>query len=211
MYLPRDFVEADDEVILSLVRLAGFGHLVCSTGGGLASTPLPFVVDDSIGSVRAHVARPNAIWRSAPCDALLIVPVSDAYVSPTWYPSKGVHGKVVPTWNYEVVHLHGRLEAHDDPAWVRRQIDDLTDLNEASMPSPWSSGDAPADYITALAKGIVGVELHVDRVAAKRKLSQNKSDDDRTGVIDGFRSQNRAHRQVADSMASHPQPSPRAH
>ncbi len=204
MYLPRDFVESGDEVILALVRRAGFGHLVCSIDGGLEATPLPFVVDDSIGSVRAHVARPNTIWRAAPCDALLIVTVSNAYVSPTWYPSKRAHAKVVPTWNYEVVHLHGRLEAHDDPAWVRRQVDELTDLNEASMPRPWSSGDAPADYIAALAKGIVGVELHVDRVEAKRKLSQNRSDEDRGGVIDGLRSHDRARQQIADSMARHP-------
>ncbi len=204
MYLPRDFVESDEEVVLALVRRAGFGHLVCSTDSGLAATPVPFVVDDSIGSVRARVARPNTVWRSAPCDALLIVPVSDAYVSPTWYPSKRVHGKVVPTWNYEVVHLHGRLEAHDDPTWVRRQVDDLTDLNEAAMPRPWSSGDAPTDYIAALAKGIVGIELHVDRVEAKRKLSQNRSDEDRVGVIDGLTSHDRARQQVADSMARHP-------
>jgi len=134
---------------------------------------------------------------------LLIVPVRDAYISPSWYPSEQVHGKVVPTWNDEVVHLHGRLELHDDAAWVRRQIGDLTDQNEALLPEPWSVDDAPTHFVTAQVAGIVGIELHVERVEAQRKLSQNRTDDDRTGAISGLRSRVESRHVIADAM-EHP-------
>lgn len=186
--------------MLGLVRAAGFGHLVVTRDGALASTPVPFVVDDGLSAVRAHLARPNGVWRAAPCNALLIVPVSDAYVSPSWYPSKAEHGRVVPTWNYEVVHVHGRLVAHDDPDWVSRQITELTDTNEAPLPSPWAVTDAPDDHIAKLVRGIVGVELLVDRVEAKRKLSQNRGDDDRAGVRRGLHERDGRSRAVASTM-----------
>ena len=130
--------------------------------------------------------RANCCWCAAPCRALLIVPVGDAYVSPSWYPSKAEHGKVVPTWNYEVVHVHGSLVAHDDAEWVRAQLDDLTTLNESVLPEPWAIADAPAEYIDGLQRAIVGVELVVDRLEGKRKLSQNRSDDDRAGAAAGM-------------------------
>ena len=101
----------------------------------------------------------------APCEALLIVTASDTYISPAWYASKAEHGKVVPTWNYEVVHIHGRLVAHDDAGWVAQQIRDLTTLNEADRSNPWAVEDAPAEYIEAMQRGIVGIELVVDALA----------------------------------------------
>jgi transcriptional regulator len=186
MYVPRHFAEDRYDIVRTLLRAAGFGHLVVATSDGLESTPVPFVVDDGLTSVRAHVARPNPIWKLTPNDALLIVPVTDAYVSPSWYPSKAEHGKVVPTWNYEVVHLHGHLVAHDDAHWVDRQIRDLTDTNEANLPEPWSVDDAPTGYVDATKRGIVGIELAVTRVDAKRKLSQNRPDEDRAGVRRGL-------------------------
>jgi transcriptional regulator len=188
MYVPRHFAEDRDEVVLALVRSAAFGHLVVATEEDLEATPIPFVVDEALTVVRAHVARPNPIWKLAPCNALMIVAVDDAYVSPTWYPSKAEHGKVVPTWNYQVVHLHGRLVAHDDVEWVGRQIRDLTDSNEATLPAPWAVSDAPEEYIATTQRGIVGLELDVTRIEAKRKLSQNRSADDITGVASGLRS-----------------------
>lgn len=202
MYLPRHFAEDDAKVVSRLVSSCGFGHLVCHDEDGLASTPVPFVVDNGMTSVRAHLARPNPMWRRAPCDALLIVPVADAYVSPSWYPAKAVDGKVVPTWNYEVVHLHGRLEVRDDPAWIRRQIGDLTNLNESSMPKPWAVEDAPDDYIEAHARAIIGIELLVERVDAKRKLSQNRSDADRQGVIEGLKGRTGQSTPIADAMGA---------
>jgi transcriptional regulator len=186
MYLPRHFTEDDTESAVAMVRTAGFGHLTVASSEGLVSTPLPFLISDDGLRVRAHLARPNQIWKLAPCDALLVVPISDAYISPGWYPSKAEHGKVVPTWNYEVVHLHGRLVAHDDAEWTVTMVSDLTDLHEAELASPWSIDDAPDDYIEQLMGGIVGIELEVSRIDAKRKLSQNKSDADRAGAIAGL-------------------------
>lgn len=186
MYVPRHFAEDDVGVLAGLVRSAGFGHLVVGGPDGLTSTPLPFVVDDELRAVRAHVARPNGVWRPAPCDALLIVAVADAYVSPSWYPSKAEHGEVVPTWNYEVVHVHGRLTAHDDAAWVARQVRDLTDEHEAAMERPWSVDDAPGEYLDRMLRGIVGLDLEVARVEGKRKLSQNRPEADRLGAMSGL-------------------------
>ena len=186
MHLPRHFTEDSTEAAVAMVRTAEFGHLVVSGPDGPESTPIPFLISDDGTRVRAHVARQNTIWKSAPCDALLIVPVADAYVSPSWYPSKAEHGKVVPTWNYEVVHLHGRLIAHDDAEWTATMVRDLTDLHEASLPAPWSVDDAPVDYTDKLMRGIVGIELEVTRIDAKRKLSQNRSEPDRSGAIAGL-------------------------
>ena len=200
MYQPLAFREERDDVVRGLVRTAGFGHLVVACDGALTSTPMPFVVDDELSTVRAHLARPNGVWRAAPCDVLLIVPVSDAYVSPGWYPSKVDDGRVVPTWNYEVVHLHGRLLAHDDADWVYRQITDLTDTNEASMTDRWAVTDAPDDHVAKLLRGIVGIELVVERIEAKRKLSQNRSDRDRAGVRRGLLDRDDRSRAIASSM-----------
>jgi transcriptional regulator len=182
VYVPRHFAVEDHDEVVAMVRTSGFGHLVVSTTDGFESIPVPFVVDDELRAVRAHVARPNPVWRSAPCEALLIVAGRDGYVSPGWYPSKAEHGKVVPTWNYEVVHLHGTLVARDDVEWVARQIRDLTDLNEAALPQPWSVDDPPDGYVEQLQRGTVGLELDVRRVEAKRKASQNRDDRDRESV-----------------------------
>ncbi|MDJ0770206.1 MAG: FMN-binding negative transcriptional regulator [Ilumatobacter sp.] len=186
MFRSRHFAEDDAGTMVAMARAAGFGHLVVAGEEGLASTPVPFLIDDEGEVVRAHLARPNPVWRVAPCDALLIVPVTDTYVTPSWYPSKAEHGKVVPTWNYEIVHLHGTLVARDDDAWIEQMVRDLTDHHEAAFDRPWPVDDAPADYLTKMRKAIVGVELTVTRLDGKRKLSQNKNEDDLAGTIAGL-------------------------
>ena len=186
MYVPRHFAEDDHAPVLELVRRVGFGQLVVSAPDGFEASPIPFLVDDAITSVRAHVARPNPIWRLAPCAAILIVAGPDAYVSPSWYVSKQEHGKVVPTWNYDVVHLHGSLVVHDDDGWLAEQMRELTDHHEFDMAAPWSVDDPPAGYVATARRGTVGLELRVDRVDAKRKLSQNKSAADAAGAADGL-------------------------
>ena len=113
MFMPRPFVEPDRDAAVDMARSVGFGHVTVSGPDGPMSTPMPFLIDDAATLVRGHLARPNPILSVAPADALLVVPVSDAYISPNWYPSKAEHGKVVPTWNYEIVHVHGRLVTHD--------------------------------------------------------------------------------------------------
>ena len=203
VFMPRHFTETDRRAAAEMAGSAGFGHLTVTGADGLVSTPVPFLIDDDATVVRAHLARPNPVLAAAPADALLVVPVSDAYVSPSWYPSKAEHGKVVPTWNYEVVHLHGRLVTHD-PAWTLQLVRDLTDHHEAGMPAPWSVDDAPDAYIEGLLRAIVGISLDVIRVEAKRKLSQNKDSGDLDGAIAGLRSEARhGARDVADAMDRH--------
>src|SRR5689334_3557631 len=114
MYRQAAFAVEERAEMVALARAAAVGHLVVGGPDAMTASPTPFVIDDAATSVRAHLARPNPIWKLAPCPALLIVPVSDTYISPAWYVTKAEHGKVVPTWNYEVVHIHGRLVAHDD-------------------------------------------------------------------------------------------------
>ncbi len=201
VYQPAAFAVDDVETVVSLARSAGLGHLVVIGEGRPLSTPMPFVISDDGLQVRGHLARPNPVWRAAPCRALLIVPVSDAYISPSWYPSKAEHGKVVPTWNYEVVHAHGDLIAHDDRAWVADQIEALTNTNETVFEQPWSVADAPAEYVAQMQAGIVGVELVVDRLDGKRKLSQNRPEADVAGVIAGLaESGRRGAGEIAEAM-----------
>jgi transcriptional regulator len=194
MYVPGPNRVDDQGVVLSLLRSAGIGHLVgTDETGALDATVLPFLVDDEMRSVRAHFARANPQWRALDGNAvLMIVPVADAYVSPSWYPSKLDDPRVVPTWNYEVVHLHGTVQVRDDAPFVERVVRDLTDLHEATRmsanasPPAWSVDDAPPEFIAKQLRAIVGIELALTRVEAKRKLSQNRSDVDQRGVADGL-------------------------
>ncbi len=190
VYRPAQFAEDRPEVVVDLLRRAAFGHVVVDSADGLASTPMPLLVDvatDGRASrIRGHLARGNPLWRIAPCAALIIVPGVDAYVSPTWYAAKRAHGRVVPTWNYDVVHVHGRLEAHDDPDWTEQVVRDLTALHEHARVPPWAVDDAPAPFVIAQLRAIVGLEVLIERIEAKRKLSQNRDAADRTGARAGL-------------------------
>jgi transcriptional regulator len=200
----------DLAVALGIVRNHGFGHLVVAGAAGLDAVPVPVVVDEPTDGggadgaglrVRAHVARANPIWRAAPCPALLIVSPDDAYVSPGFYPSKAAEPRVVPTWNYELVHIHGTLHARPDPVWLEALVRELTVANEATLPTPWSMDDAPADFIERMLRAIVGVELEVTRVEAKRKLSQNRSAEDVAGVRAALAGRDDRSAAVARAMA----------
>lgn len=195
MYVPPSFAVPSSAEALDALRRVSFGHLVTVDAGGAGvptSTPLPFVVDDDLSELRAHVARANPHWRHIDgVAALMIVTGPDAYVSPRWYPSKADHGKVVPTWNYEVVHVHGTVEVIDDAAWLRSMVSDLTDHHEAGVDDPaddrtWEVADAPPSFIDAQLRAIVGVRLEITSVVAKQKLSQNRTPADRAGVEAGL-------------------------
>ncbi len=192
MYLPRAFAVNDSEAVRTVLREVGFGHLVTqgTEVAGLNSTPLPFLIDDELTTVRAHFARANAHWKNIDgAEALLIVPCTDAYISPRWYPSKSTDGKVVPTWNYEVVHLHGTITIHDDPTWMLDMLHALTTQNEQQITDDteaWTIDDAPTDYIASRIKAIVGVSIAVTAIDAKRKLNQNKPDGDLQGSAAGL-------------------------
>jgi len=189
MYQPAAFVESDPETLLAVMRAAPLATLVHAAGGELAADPIPMEVE-RLGErwrLQAHVARSNPLWRVADGQPVLaIFQGPQAYVSPNWYPSKALHGKMVPTWNYAVVQVHGRLRAIDDPAWVRDFVTRLTERHEGGRARPWQVGDAPDDFIAATVRAIVGIEIEAVRVEGKFKLSQNRAAHDRAGVVAGL-------------------------
>lgn len=186
LYVPRfNVMDADD--VRPFVEAVATAQLVTVGEDGLPDAtflPVLWEGDRLVG----HLARANAHWRRIVdgSPALAIVTGRDTYVSPSWYATKAEHGKVVPTWNYSVVHLRGEVRVHDDPAWVRGLVTRLTDRHESSREEPWAVTDAPDDYIDKNLRPIVGVELVVTSVEAKAKLSQNRSDEDRAGVAAGL-------------------------
>ena len=190
MYVPTAFAVPEDDV-RRLLAEHGAGDLVTHGAGGLQATLLPFVYDPSVGehgALRGHLARNNPQWQDlTDVEALVIVRGPDAYVSPAWYPAKAEHGRVVPTWDYVTVHVHGTLTVHDDVAFVRQVVEDLTAKHEAGREEPWAVTDAPARYVEGQLRAVVGVELLITRTEAKAKASQNRSDADIDGVRDGLR------------------------
>ena len=202
MYTPAS-MEIDETEARSLVDAVGSGWLV-TAGADVApvATLLPILWRGD--RVIAHLAKANPHWRQLDGSrALLIVGGPEAYVSPSWYPSKIEHGRVVPTWNYLAVHLTGTVTLHHDPTWLRDAVTDLTERHEQERTDPWQVGDAPAEYVDGLLRAIVGVELAVERVEAKAKLSQNRPEPDRLGVITGLADAgSAAAADVADAMRS---------
>jgi transcriptional regulator len=191
MYLPRHFEETRIEVLHALVRAHPLGALVTLGAGGLEANHLPFEIDPDpapFGTLRGHVARANPVWRelSRGGDALAIFQGPSTYVSPSWYPSKQADGKVVPTWNYALVHAYGPLRAVDDAAWLRAFVERLTDRHESRRAEPWHVTDAPTDYVDKMVTAIVGIELLVARLVGKWKVSQNRPAADRAGVVAGL-------------------------
>ena len=205
MYLPPHFDERRPEMLQALVRRHPLGLLVTqSADGTLAADPIPWLLDleaDGSHTLRGHVARANPVWQQArrDTDALVVFQGPQAYVSPSLYPSKAEHGKVVPTWNYIVLQARGRLEAIDDADWKRALVTRLTERFEAPRAAPWAVTDAPADYVTTMLRAIVGIELRVHTLTGKWKTSQNRSAADRAGVRAGLRADAGA-RAVADPV-----------
>ncbi len=194
-------VDRPGELLGSL--LAGLAATLVTSGpGGLESTVLPMLFDPDageLGTLTGHVARGNPIIPEAHAgEALVVVTGPEGYVSPSWYPSKAEHGKVVPTWDYVTVQAAGPLVVHDDPDWVLDLVTHLTERHESPRPEPWSVSDAPAEYVAAMLRGIVGIEIPLARLAAKAKLSQNRPVPDVDGVVQGIRSEGGA---AGDALA----------
>ncbi|MFM4648978.1 FMN-binding negative transcriptional regulator [Aeromonas bivalvium] len=192
MYLPPHFEAADPASLHRLIRAHPLGALVTSGEQGLDANHLPFEFDADEGAhgiLRAHVARNNPLWQEVKegQEVLVIFRGAEGYISPNWYPSKQAHHKQVPTWNYAVVHTHGRIRVRDDARFVRRLLATLTRTQEAEEPAPWKMADAPRDYIEAMVQAVVGIEIEIDRLVGKFKLSQNKEEEDREGAIQGAR------------------------
>lgn len=194
MYLPAHFEESRLPVLHDLMRCHPLGLLVTqdrSTPPTVEANALPFHVDPArgeLGTLIAHVARANPLWREARIDTevLVVFQGPQAYISPGWYATKAEAGKVVPTWNYVLVEARGRLVIRDDAAWVHALVTGLTDIHEAKQTTPWRVADAPDDYIAATLRAIVGIEVELTSLKGKWKMSQNRSAADRAGVIQGL-------------------------
>ena len=205
MYTPAAFAEDDPNLIAQFLIAHPMAQLVTMTDAGLVATPLPMLYEPTatgLGSLVGHVARANRQWAesSSTVEALAIFTGPDAYVSPNWSPSKAEHGKVVPTWNYETVHIRGRFVAHDEAAWKRALVTRLTQRHEAQFDVQWAVEDAPPEYIESMLKAIVGIEVQVTSIQAKRKLSQNKPPGDMAGIAAGLSRVGGPSAQIAEAM-----------
>jgi transcriptional regulator len=193
MYLPAHFEETRSEVLHALMRDHPLATLVAHGSDGLAAHHLPLHFAPEVGpfgALQGHVARANPLWRkSANAEVLVIFHGPQAYVTPSWYATKREHGKAVPTWNYAVLHAHGRLRTIDDPAWLRAQLETLVGRHEAGFAEPWRIADAPPDYIDKMLAAVVGIEIAITSLKGKWKISQNQSEANRTGVVAGLSEQ----------------------
>jgi transcriptional regulator len=204
LYLPPHFRQDDIAEIHATIRAARLCNLVTATAEGLIASPLPLFLEEKEGErgvLYGHVARANPQWRLAPIgDAMAIFMGPDAYVSPAWYATKKETGKVVPTWNYSAVHAYGPIEFFEDADRILGIVTRLTNLHEGQRTDPWAVTDAPADFIKAQLRGIIGLRIPIARLDGKLKMSQNRTAEDRTGVVAGLASSQRASDQVVAKM-----------
>lgn len=192
MYVPSHFAETRVEVLHQMMRAHSLATLVALSSEGLNANHIPLLVEPDPapwGTLRGHVARTNSLWRdfSSAVEALAIFQGPEAYITPSWYQTKQETGKVVPTWNYAVVHAYGTIRVIEDQVWLRNLVERLTDEQEAKKTNPWKVADAPQDYVDGLLKAIVGIEICITRLQGKWKMSQNQNAANRAGVINGLR------------------------
>ncbi|HYZ64574.1 MAG TPA: FMN-binding negative transcriptional regulator [Acetobacteraceae bacterium] len=196
MYIPPAFRYDDLPTIHAAMRDVRLANLVTATEEGLVATPLPLLLaadEGPHGTLYGHVARANPQWKLPPKgDAMALFNGPDAYVSPSWYPSKQEHGKVVPTWNYVAIHAYGPVEFFEDADRLLGVVTRLTNLHEGGRAERWAVTDAPEAFIRAQLRGIVGLRLPIARIDAKRKMSQNRTAEDRAGVAAGLAASDRA-------------------
>ncbi|WAR46082.1 FMN-binding negative transcriptional regulator [Methylomonas rapida] len=193
MYIPKHFEEPRIDVMQTLIRDYPLATLVASSASGLNANhiPLHWVEEGGspYGSLRGHIARSNPLWTDSDpqTEVLAVFQAENAYISPSWYATKHQAGKVVPTWNYVVVHAYGTLRLIDDPIWIRQQLESMTQEFEAGLPEPWSVADAPADFTERLITQIIGIEISVSRLQGKWKVSQNQPPENQNSVIEALR------------------------
>ena len=197
MYTPPAFVVEDKAEIYEMIRQCHLANFITATPSGPMSTPLPMLLAEDEGPLAvlyAHLARPNPQWDCAVIgEGLAVFMGPDAYVTPSWYPSKAQHGKVVPTWNYTAVQVSGPVEFFHEADRLFEVVSRLTRRHEADRTSPWAVTDAPENFISAQLRGIVGIRMPITKIAGKRKMSQNRSEADRQGVRAGLTERQRLH------------------
>lgn len=188
MYISKYFSEDDNTKLLELVQAHPLATLITQSEDSFDVNHIPFI-SSSPKHLHAHIARANPLWKTlsdnGECTAVFHGPQS--YISPGWYPSKkSNNGKAVPTWNYAVVHVHGSIKFIHEEQWLKTHLEELTRFQEAALENPWQLTDAPEDYINKMIKGIVGIEFKVQRMVGKYKVSQNRDNSDKLGVIVGL-------------------------
>jgi transcriptional regulator len=204
MYQPAHFEEKRPEVLRELMRAHPLGTLVTMGADGLNANHVPMMYDPDpapFGTLRCHVARANPVWRefSKEVEVLVVFQGPSIYISPSLYATKKETGKVVPTYNYAVIHAYGPLHAVDDAAWLRDFVSGLTDRHEAGRAQPWKITDAPEDYVQQMLRAIIGIEIPLTRLIGKWKVSQNRPAADHPGIVQGLNEMNSAD---ANAMAA---------
>lgn len=200
MYIPRANQEERIPVMQELIEDQPFASLITMGASGLFASHIPMVLERDgaspghLGCLKGHLSRANQHWRefTPTIQALAIFSGPHHYITPSWYEEKQETGRDVPTWNYVVVHAYGYLKVIEDGDWMMAHLERLTTIHEAASPVPWKLGDAPAGYIASMVKGIVGIELVIERLEGKWKVSQNRSERDRIGVAAGLAELNTA-------------------
>lgn len=205
MYVPNHFKEENIDKLHQYIRDFNFGLLVIADEKGIEANHIPFVLgvekDNPLGRVECHVARNNSVWRRLQEGArvLAVFQGPNAYVSPSWYPTKAETGLVVPTWNYLAIHVEGKAQVIDDSAWLKQHLRQLTGQHEGNRDEPWSVDDAPTDFTNRLMQAIIGIEIKIENITGKLKASQNQPLQNREGVKAGLKAEeDKARRSMSD-------------
>jgi transcriptional regulator len=211
MYQPPHFREDRIDVQHALIRMHPLGLLVSAGPGGLMANPVPFLLlpdASERGTLHCHVSRANPHWRElgAVEECLAVFQGPQQYITPSWYETKRETGKVVPTWNYATVHAWGKPRIIEDAEWLRRNVEGLTRSHEGARPAPWAVDDAPPEFVAAQLRGIVGIEIPIARIEGKWKVSQNRPEADRAGVVAGLREQGTASETMAALVSERAEP-----
>lgn len=189
MYLPHHFQMESLQAQHALMGRYPFATLVTVTNGALEANPLPLLLDPHRGHhgvLEGHIARANPLARQPPEKAMALFHGPDSYITPSWYPARRAHGRVVPTWHYLSIQAHGTLRLIEDADWLRDHVYRLTRRFERKQPAPWSINDAPEDYIDGLCRAIVGVELSIEQLTGKHKAAQHKDAATQCAVLEGL-------------------------
>lgn len=213
MYIPKQHEESNVAVLHALIRAHPLATWATPGDGELIVNHLPFLIDPSrgpYGTLLGHVSRANTVWQcfSKTVPSVVVFQGADAYITPSWYPSKHAHGKAVPTWNYAVVHAHGTPLVIEDKAWLLEHLNQLTDTHEAGQALPWKVSDAPVEFTDHMIERIVGIEIPISKLLGKWKVSQNRPKPDRLGVVAGLLAKNDPQSNEMADLVNQALPSP---
>lgn len=194
MYLPHHFEETRKEILYDLMRAHPFATLTTITANEITANHIPLLFREKASGLdilEGHIARANPLWKSTDAEnALVIFQGPHGYITPNWYPTKQVAGKVVPTWNYAIVHAKVRLRFVDDADWLKTHLEKLTASQESNLPTPWSFSDAPQEYTDRLITALIGIELDITELTGKWKMSQNQPLENQQGIVNGLAERN---------------------